>query len=404
MKITSVVVLILSVWWSAWAQQNIPVRPYRPDELVSFNPDISISTAMKILNGYSQRFENRLIIKTEGLNKPIGVSVESMHWKRAFEYILRSNMLKYTQHERYYEVEALIETKKKEPKESDITVATREVEINAVFVEMDYETALELGLNWSTFKNGTIKVEAFGGNDVVKEIFRVSGGGTIRGLVQVDALLKAIESRGYGEIIARPQIRVMDGEEGKVKVGKNFFLTLQDFAGNTRFTEYEAGIILTVTPSILGRNDSTFIYLEIKAERSDVQPDVIGVTKRITEGNTQVLLRNGEETVIAGLLSHETKTLRKGVPVLKDLPWWFFGLRYLFGYESKSFKKKEMIIILGARILPALLQRRGTRIDLNNRLNQERQNFKRFLPREDYKAPTQNNSTRRSRRSPKRRR
>lgn len=352
----------------AGAQERFPARAYSPDELISFTRETPIKMALQILNTYAQRYENRIIIDKKERNRPIGVDVEKMHWKRAFEYILRSNMLKYETHEKYYEILELGE-QEKEPEEEGVTFETREVEIKAVFFQADYETLFELGIDWSTFHNGKVEVRTLGATSVAQEFFRISGRETINGKVRVDALLRAFESRSKGEVIARPQIRVIDGEEGKIKVGKNFFLTIQDFAGNTRYAEYEAGVILTVKPQILGNGDSTFIYLEIKAERSDVRPDDIGVTKDITEGHTRVMLLNGEETVIAGLLSHEKKSVHKGVPILKDLPWWFLGLRYLFGFESNSVTKKELVIFIRAYVVPELYSRRRTRVNIRDFFN-----------------------------------
>ena len=161
-----------------------------------------------------------------------------------------------------------------------------------------------------------------------------------------------------GEVIAKPQIQVLDGQEGKVKVGKNFYLTTRDFAGNTRYREYEAGTILTATPKVITIDDTTFIHLTLTAERSQVIPDPTGVSKVITESKTQVLLLNGEQTVIAGLYANETVTNRKGVPFLKDLPAWFFGLRYLFGYNSFQTDKKELVIFIRAELVPEIAKRK----------------------------------------------
>ena len=371
---------ILVITLSAQAQPDLPVRPYRPDELVSLNRNIPLETALQILSTYAQTNEGRILVysKLTGLTKPIGVSVENMHWKRALEYILRSNMLKFTMYEKHYEIEPLQESESPAAEEGAIDFETREVEINAVFFQADYATVYELGIDWSTFKDGTVGISTQGATNVAQEFLRISSGRQISGRVRVDALLKAFESRNRGEIIARPHVRVMEGEQGKIKVGKNFFLTLQDFAGNTRFSEYEAGIILSVTPEIYGRGDSTFIYLDINAERSDVVPDAVGVTKNITESKTRVLLLNGEETVIAGLFSHEKTNLRKGVPFLKDLPPWFFGLRYLFGYESKGYTKKELVIFIRARVVPPLYARHtGRRVHVREYLEAQRRDVKR---------------------------
>lgn len=398
MKIRLLVsLLLLCCGVAAQAQNNAPPQPYGPDEMISLNQNMPLPAALEILSGFARKFENRVIIDAKAPNKPIGVSVENMHWKRALEYVLRSNMLRYEPHEQYYEVLEMVPTQAAaEPTESDISINTREIEINAVFFQADYETLHELGINWSTFKNGTVQFQTFGADEVVKDILRVSAGGNIRGSVNVNALLRAFESRSLGEIIARPKIRVMDGEKGKIKVGKNFFLTLQDFAGNTRFSEYESGIILTVTPTLHGRKDSTFIYLSLTAERSDVQPDAVGVTKSVTEGQTHVLLLDGEETVMAGLLSHELLKVRKGVPLLKDIPL----LGYLFGYTSNRIRKKELVILLEAQIVPSLLGRRGRQVDVREQLNRDWQELRRRAPEKDDLRGTKKNPAREPRRSP----
>lgn len=364
-----------------FGQENNPIRTYRPDEMVSFHRNMPLNTALEILSTFSQANDGRILIYTNlrELSKPIGVAVENMYWKRALEYILRSNMLKYTLHPKHYEIQTLVEAANPTPQEEDINVETREVEINAVFFQADYETIYELGIDWSTFKNGVVGIEAFGASSVAQEFLRISTSQKISGNVRVDALLRAFESRNKGEVIARPHVRVMDGEQGKIKVGKNFFLTLQDFAGNTRFTEYESGIILTVTPTLYGRNDSTFIHLDILTERSDVVNDAIGVTKDITESKTRVLLLNGEETVIAGLFSYEIQNLRKGIPILKDLPGWFFGLKYLFGFESKGYTKKELVVFIRARIVPRLLSRRLERVNVRDYLGTQRRELNQYI-------------------------
>lgn len=379
------------------AQNDDPTRAYRPDELVSFHRDVRLGTALEILSTFAQANEGRIIIYTNvgGMQKSIGVAVENMYWKRALEYILRSNMLKYALHPKFYQVESLTETKQEAPREGIIDLSTREVEINAVFFQADYEVIYELGIDWSTFKNGAVGIRTFGGSNVAQEFLRVSSSRQISGTVRVDALLKAFESRNRGEVIARPHVRVMDGEQGKIKVGKNFFLTLQDFAGNTRFTEYESGIILTVTPEVYGENDSTFIYLDIAAERSDVVPDAIGVTKDVTESTTRVLLRDGEETVIAGLFNYEIQNLRKGVPILKDLPAWFFGLKYLFGYESKGYTKKELVIFIRAKIVPSLTTRRLERVNVPEYLGSQRRDFNRYIQESKKTRRVPKNSSRR---------
>ncbi len=377
--------------------QEILVREPRPEERVTFDRSLPLKTAINILGQYSMRFERKLIIDPVNKSGPIGVSVNNMYWKQALEYILRSNLLKYEEHENYYEIVPLVGTPESGKEEIEaLTSTTREIEINAVFFEADYNTLLEAGIDWSLMKNGKVEVNGRFASEVTKELFDVNVN-TAYQTWDIFALLRIFETMDKGEVIANPKIKVLDGEEGKIQVGTNFFLTTRDFAGNTRFTEYESGVILRVTPNVIQRDDTTFIHLTIKAERSDVFPDPVQVTKSITESQTQVLLLNGEETVIAGLFTHQTKNVRRGIPILKDLPPWFFGLRYLFGYESREVKKKELIIILQARVVPTIAERLTMRSLRRNHLEQMRQEFKRKLQQLKRKSSATNGRSRRRR-------
>jgi len=359
------------------AQETIP-RNISPGELVSLDRSIPLKTALDILSQYSLKYEKKIIIDPQGRRGPINVMVNNMYWKRALEYILRSNLMKFQEHDKYYEVVPLVESKTTQS-ETGIDTGTREIEIKAIFFEADHQTLMEAGIDWSLVKNGKVRVNGNFGSEVTKDLFRAQVTET-HGAWDVFALLRTFESLDKGEVIANPQIKVMDGEEGKIKVGTNFFLTTRDFAGNTRFTEYESGIILKVTPTVIGTPDSLFIHLQIRTERSTVIPDPTAVTKAITESNTEVLLLNGEETVIAGLYSNEVSTSRRGIPILKDLPPWFFGLRYLFGYESRKVAKKELVIVLEATVVPTIQERIARRLAGKKvSLEERRQEFERKL-------------------------
>ncbi len=363
---------------SVHAQETIPREP-RPEERVTFDRSLPFKTAIDILSQYSMRFEGKLIIDPVGKTGPIGVLVNNMYWKQALEYILRSNLLKYQEHERYYEIVPLVQTQESQEAGPGLTPQTREIEINAIFFEADYNTLIEAGIDWSLVRNGQVRVNGRFASQVSRDLFDVQVNERYQ-TWDIFALLRVFESMDRGEVIANPKIKVLNGEEGKIQVGTNFFLTTRDFAGNTRFTEYESGVILRVTPQVIVRSDTTFIHLSIKAERSDVFPDPVQVTKSITESQTQVLLLDGEEAVIAGLFSHQTKNVRRGIPILKDLPPWFFGLRYLFGFESKEVKKKELIIILQAQLVPTIAERlSSTRPTRNNHLERLRQEFRQRL-------------------------
>jgi general secretion pathway protein D len=95
-----------------------------------------------------------------------------------------------------------------------------------------------------------------------------------------------------------------------------------------------------------------------------------------SEAQTSILMLDGEETVLGGLYINEDTKRREGIPFLKDLPWWIFGLRYLFGYETNNLIKKELLIVIRADLVPSLEERLATS---KNKLNQKHVLYKKRL-------------------------
>jgi general secretion pathway protein D len=348
--------LFCSLFFVPLMAQEAAPREYQLEEFVSFDKNLSISEAMKILGQFSEKYENKIIVNPNESSASINLVVEKMHWKRALEYIVRANNLSFEEYENYYQI--IDKNSSAEPSEKKIDWNTREIEIDATFFEADYNALSEIGVDWSTLSDGKVKMQvahnaaAQAGQNMFSATFAY-----VDKFVSVAALIKVFEGHQLGKVIANPQIRIMDRKEGKIQVGNNFFLTTRDFAGNTRFTEYEAGTILTVTPTIIEEGDQRFIHLTIQAEKSSVLEGTNGVVKAITDGNTEVLMLDGEETAMAGLFSTEQNTVRRGIPILKDLPWWVLGIRYVSGYNSVTLKKKELVILLKADIVASLADR-----------------------------------------------
>jgi type IV pilus assembly protein PilQ len=97
--------------------------------------------------------------------------------------------------------------------------------------------------------------------------------------------------------------------------------------------------------------------MNVEVERSSVDPQASTTIVNKSKAQTNLLLLDGEESIIGGLYNTESTTIRSGVPFLKDLPWYVFGLRYLFGYNLESTTKKELVILIKAELVPTLQER-----------------------------------------------
>ncbi len=81
---------------------------------------------------------------------------------------------------------------------------------------------------------------------------------------------------------------------------------------------------------------------------------------------------------LGGLFVTEQTTTRNGIPFLKDLPWWVFGIRYLTGSDQTVDAKKELVILLKTEILPTLKERLENPIKnpLSTELSKQRERVK----------------------------
>jgi type IV pilus assembly protein PilQ len=175
--------------------------------------------------------------------------------------------------------------------------------------------------------------------------------------VTIDAALKMFEAEQLGEVISNSKIPVRSGLSSTLQVGDDFSVLEKDFSGNTVQKFYPTGTILNIRPRIFKVGDMEFIDVQYKVEKSTFEASTITTIIHKTSTSGSLTLLNGEESYIGGMYSNSDVIIRQGVPLLKDLPWWVFGLRYIFGYDSKNSTKRELIVILKAEILPSLEDR-----------------------------------------------
>ena len=398
-------ILLLTIFLIGFTQivysqsKEQPPREYtNPEEMISFDRRTPFQDAVEVLTNYAQQYENRFIIDRTNSTGPIGVSLPAMHWKDALNYIMRVRKLVVLESE--YILEIVTEQEASELAESEesvqssgisgeeldgitITTGTREVRINATFFEGNKRALQEIGIDWSTitsnvpenisdfvgeessetlpsseFDGRFVSVNATNAQNVSQSVFSsIVNLGDVGGGIEVQALFSAFEADNLGQILATPSVKVMDGQEGRIQVGQDFSIKQRDFAGNVTDQFFSTGTILLVRPQIVEVGDTTLIYLELEAERSSAQPDPVSTVINKQQANTHALLLDGESTVIAGLYRTEESEVRRGIPFLKDLPAWFFGLKYLFGYNSIDRQESELIVLLQAELEDPLQER-----------------------------------------------
>lgn len=234
--------------------------------------------------------------------------------------------------------------------------------IKAIAMLVDRAYLKTLGIDWSTVFNGKVLVNAgfFGAAQAPTSTMNLGldYSTSIDGYpVDLNTVIKTLESNQKGNIIAKPNILVTSGKKGYIQVGQDISVKTVDEAGNTTDTFFATGVIMDVQPTIINVNGADLINMKLSIERSSGAPGAVSTIITKSKSQTELTLYNGEETVIGGLFdTDETKT-RAGIPILKDLPWWFFGIRYLTGYDRYEKKERELVITLKAEVVESAYDR-----------------------------------------------
>jgi len=379
-----IIIILLLIFTGLSGQERIPQEVIPPSGKISLSRLIPFYQAIQVLSEISSRTDKKVIIDEITRPEQIGVDIVDLHWREALKLILQFNNLESEEYPNYIKI---VDTEEKaigeeEAAEVEYTTETREVNISAIFFEGNRHELIDKGINWQAIiQEGDIIYDiqqtlvgaATGADFFSAEVIKETSDKTLM------AVLKAFESESMGEILANPNISVIEGKQGVVQVGQDFSVKQRDFAGNVTDAFIKSGILLTVTPKVILEDSLYFIYLEVQTEKSSATPGALSTTINKTTANTSLLLLDGEKAVIAGLYSVDETSERGGIPLLKDLPGWFFGLRYLFGYDRKEHIEKELIIIIKAELLPTLKERKLLKINDMDYINQKREELKKNL-------------------------
>lgn len=403
-----------------------------PAEMVSFKSDYPYTKAIQELSDLAKKFTGKIIVDTSPIKnddtRQLGTNIQSMYWRDALEVILRTNGNWYEEDPTYFLVFDIREGKKEasplgeggiqgggqkgltqaagnqnvalQPIDSSKYYAqAKEVTVSAILLQINQSKLNQHGITFSILRGNDVNmkiqlvgadltaantVDAFKTPQFNAQVSPTPG----KMVLDVNAALSFFETEGYGEIVSRPVIRVRAGGSSSIQIGQSIPFLTKDFQGNTIQTFVDAGTILKVSPKIYNYNGVDFIDLRYDLDKSSAGASATGgleIDHNKVSGSLYML--DGERTYVSGLINSTQTTNRTGVPFLKDLPWWVFGLRYIFGADQASVIKSELIIILDAKIEPdietrATMNLKGTQKSVDDRQKQLREDTEKLMKKD----------------------
>lgn len=183
----------------------------------------------------------------------------------------------------------------------------------------------------------------------------------------LNALLTDSDTR----VLQNPRIRATDGQRATLKIGSKIPIATGSYnAGvstgiasigvQTQFTYIDVGVNIDMTPTVHYDREVTLkMKIEVSTQSNTVTISGVSepvISQRVVEQTIQ--LKEGEPSVLAGLLEKDNNLNVSGTPGLGELPF----LKYFFASQNREVKQDEVIFVLIPHIVrESILTRLNTR-------------------------------------------
>ena len=247
-----------------------------------------------------------------------------------------------------------------------LDIPTPQVLIEAKIVEIDKNYTNQLGIQWGvtrpvvgsgvgvgqtvgvTGPNDANFLVDLGNSDLTAggiSGFELTLGNLING-AGLNIALQALETEGKTRILSSPRVVVADNKEARIQSGEQIPYQVTTAEGNSiQFADAE--ISLAVTPHVTSDDQ---VYLTIDTTKNSVLSASFGGIPVIgtKESHTEVLVRNGDTTVIAGLSKKKIDENTREVPLFSKIP--------ILGNLFKNYSDTDQIDELMIFITPTIIK------------------------------------------------
>lgn len=246
----------------------------------------------------------------------------------------------------------------------DIDTAQPEVVIQIAVLQARQDYVRHLGISPDTSASLTFTPRAFSNSSKtsgntslpLNDLKHLSSGDFSVSLP--GATVQALLSDSSTQIIQDPQIRILDGQPAKLRIGDRVPVATGSFSAgstavsplvNTQFTYVDVGVNVDVTPHIHPSGD---VSIKVSIEVSSVTGHVtIGsidqpiISQRKIEHD--VRLKEGEVNILGGLFDRTETNAISSWPGLAKLPF----LKRLFSGDSTAKQENEILILLTPHVV-----------------------------------------------------
>lgn len=218
----------------------------------------------------------------------------------------------------------------------DIT-GHQQVMLQVTVSEVNRDLAKQFGVNLSgSLSVGSVNLGLNAPAPAAVPTFSGTGDFSI-GNLQLDAAIRALETRGGLRVLAQPTLTAISGQPAEFRVGGEFPVPMLDDEGNRVYEYKDYGITLNFTPVV---KSNGFVALNIDTGVSEVQAGSFALTNR--SAKTAVELQPGTTLAIGGLLQERSSQQIQQLPGLGNIPI----LGALFRSRDYQSQQTELVILV----------------------------------------------------------
>ncbi|CDT80486.1 putative phage assembly protein [Vibrio diabolicus] len=213
----------------------------------------------------------------------------------------------------------------------------RQIKVRAVIVETSRGNLSDLTVDWKAGAGAA----AAGFMNGVPNLSSTSDDFT--------AFIRYIESNDNAEILSRPELTILHGQDGLISVGQELpfvtgSYTTESDSSDKPFQTIErkdVGLSLFVQPHI-GANGNIKLRIRQELSRVDKSVEASDIVTSKRQIDTVLTVKLGDTVALGGMTSKETQNVEIKVPVLGDIP--LLGL--LFRSESEKVASRTLSVLL----------------------------------------------------------
>ena len=260
-----------------------------------------------------------------------------------------------------------------------LDVPQQQVEIEARIVQTNRSFASRLGVQWGlggraipslgntaplafpnqgslTGRTGAVQGAPGQPDSAVGSVVNLAAGGassaiglalgSVNGALNLDVALSALEQSGQGRILSTPRVSTQNNIEAEITQGIQ--IPIQTVSNNTVTVSFrDAALTLKVTPQITAAG-TVIMRISVVNESPDFSRSVNGIPPIDTQrALTQVLVSDGETTVIGGIYVSREQSTQDRTPGLYRLPL----LGWLFKRDLAEDESRELLIFITPKIV-----------------------------------------------------